>query len=483
MAEFITNAEGNFFVQDEAAEEFAWLTCTGVGDIDVPKGDLTKITEQDPLQSGRFKIAGTVRGAPGAGTYTLTKPLAKVYNYLVERNCAFQGRINWVCRGSRQDPTNYELAVLMLGSEATGSRIIAPVAQEQGAEARVNTEMNVSFDALTFLYQLRMAQVAVTNTEDALAMSFLTSQCEDRCGPGFGMCEYGIIGMNTAGAYATEVKITRNAGVTFAATAADPFLYGGAVGAALTLLTITGPQLIVFRGSTVVGYPAEVSVSDDHGATWTDYLIGGVNGDFINAAALNGANIFAVGTGGQIFKSTDSGVTWTTVEDGAGGALNSIAFADENVGYAVGAGNVFLTTDDGGATWAVGTGPAVGEDLLAVAVNSKGHVFVGSNAGAMYVSEDVGVTWETRVDLGSGSIDWIAFDADNHYVGAMIWNTAAPVGYLYRSENNGAAWRRVSGMPVNSGLHTGHICDVNHIYVAGAAHGGTTFIAKALPVG
>lgn len=486
MAGFISNAEGNFFVQENRDEEFEWLTCTGVGDIDVPVGDLTTITEPDPMSSGKFKVSGFIQGVAEAGSYTLTKPLARVSNWLVERNCPFGGRINWVCRGARTDPTNYEVAALMVKSQPGPSkRIINPVALEGGEEARVNTEMDVAFQWLLFVYQLTIRQDTVSNTNDAYDIYFLAEQCEDRCGPGHAKGEYGIIGLDGGAGYSyeSEVKITTDGFVTIGETDADPFAYGGDVQALFAIETASGVKILAFRGSTVVGHPAEVGVSEDDGDSWTNYTIGAVNGQYVLGYGLNGANIFVACSGGYIYKSSDQGVTWTVVEAGVETTedLNDIVFLDANLGYAVGNSNAFLITEDGGDTWSAGTGPAAGVNLLTVAANVHDDIFVGGNAGAIYVLQNNADDWETRVDHGSGTIPWIEFDPVAKYVGAYIWNTAAPVGYLYRSENEGATWTRVPGMLTNSGLNGGHIVDANHIYAVGNAHGGSTFIVHTQP--
>ena len=78
--------------------------------------------------------------------------------------------------------------------------------------------------------------------------------------------------------------------------------------------------------------------------------------------------------------------------------------------------------------------------------------------------------------------DWIDFDVQNQYNAFLIHNDATPVGWVYRSEDGGATWRRVAGQAAGwtSGLNKGHICDANNVVVVGDVHGGTTFIAKSV---
>ncbi len=124
--------------------------------------------------------------------------------------------------------------------------------------------------------------------------------------------------------------------------------------------------------------------------------------------------------------------------------------------------------------------PGAPVNYLSCEVNDLGHLFIGTNDGRLFRSEDQGDTWTEWVDHGSGSIDWIGHDMarTGGYVMAYIWNNATPVGTLYRTTDGGATWWPIT-MPTNAGLNGGYLCDPNHIVVVGDAQGGTTFIAEA----
>ena len=481
-----TNAEGNFFVQTKRSEPFSLLSCTSLGDIDIPEGDQTPVYCPDPLNSGKFKIEGYIRGVPGMGTYTITKPLAGVLNWLMEQKCAFQGRVNITCRGQRQDPNNFDVSVLMHNCSTSRKRITAPVIADPQAEteARVNTNADVNFQALAVLYKVNIARQTVVNTVAGNFIYFLPQRCEDHCGAGRDLCEVGVIGLDGGGGYLyeSEVKKTTNGGSTWAATTTDPFTFGGTILAGLMLETTAGYKIIVFRGSAVAGAPAEVGISEDGGVTWSNYFVGSINGQYITSYTFLGANIIVTASGGYIYKSADFGVTWSAQESGTETTetLNAIAFYDDNKGYVVGNNNAFEYTDNAGGDWVLGTGPEPGVNLISLAINDKGHVFVGTNSGHVWVSEDEGVTWVSRVDFGGGSVNWIAFDAEMRYIGALLYNTATPVGHLYRSLDGGATWQ-IETTPANSGLNGGYICDPNHIAIVGEPHNGTTFIAMTMP--
>lgn len=484
--EYILNAEGNFFMQEELSDVFEWLTCTGVGDISLPQGDKTPLYCPDPLHSGKSEIVGFVTGDIGAGTYSLEKPLSSVWNVLVELRCQFQGRVNWVARGSRVDPQNYEVAALLLRSEFSTKGISNPVRMPEGTPARVNTTGNVDFTHLMMIYRLNLSQHTVENTADALGVYFLPQHCEDRAGDARGVLEYGIIGLDNPSypgyLYDSEIKRTKT-GTTWVATATDPYAYGGGTQALLMFETVDAVKLLVFRHSAVPGFPPECSYSTDWGATWTNVPMGAVLGHGINRVAMAAAKVIAVGGDGYIYSSMDQGATWETVSAGVLTAqdLNGIAFYTNRQGYVVGDNNAFLYTENGGSTFFAGTGPAAGVDLLSVDVNMRGHVFVTTNDGRLFVSEDDGDTWAVRLNFGAGTIPWVEFDREAMYVGALAHNPAVGRGQLYRSEDGGASWQQLPGMPDNSGLNNGHVGDANHIIVVGNEHDGNTFIVSTAP--
>lgn len=487
---FITNAEGNFYVQTNRLDRMAWLTCTGVGDLEIPVGDLTPVECPDPLKSGDFKIDGYIRGSAGSGTYTLTKPLAKVYNFLLEHNCAFPARIGWATRGSRQDPNNYIAAVVLIGNEFSRRRILNPVARTGDEEARVDTEAEIAFTIPYVIYPLTCNRITVANTSDALTVYFMPQECADRDFEGRNLCDVGLVGCDATGSiYDAEIKFTED-GDVFVETDGVPFANPGEAGGGVLALDIaTGRKLLTWRSESIVGQTAEGSYSTDDGETWTDTPIGSENGQAINDYGMAGANIVVVATGGYIYFSNDFGSSYSAMEEATETSedLNAVDFYDEDLGYVVGDDNVVLKTENASegadADWSSLTGPSAGNNLESVAINDQGYVFVGDDAGVLWVSTDEGESWSQLRNFGAGSVDRIRFDDIGDYIGALIWNNATPVGKAYRSEDGGATWQEIPNLPVgNNGLNDIHICDPNHFVIVGnVADDGTTYIAMTSP--
>lgn len=72
---------------------------------------------------------------------------------------------------------------------------------------------------------------------------------------------------------------------------------------------------------------------------------------FLNAVALAGSRLVAVGEHGTIIYSDDEGVSWKQASVPVNVLLNAVAFANAQDGWAVGHFGVVLHTRDGGKTW------------------------------------------------------------------------------------------------------------------------------------
>ncbi len=128
--------------------------------------------------------------------------------------------------------------------------------------------------------------------------------------------------------------------------------------------------------------------TNDGGATWTEGS--GLTGVPYKLTYVSGDTYFLVTNGGDILKSTDNGLIWTTVFSG-GGLLVGIEFYDSMNGIATAENDVYKTTD-GGATW---TGQEVIEGAIwrDLAWLDQDHVTLVGTPELIFASEDGGDTW------------------------------------------------------------------------------------------
>lgn len=108
----------------------------------------------------------------------------------------------------------------------------------------------------------------------------------------------------------------------------------------------------------------------------------------------NATTGYAVGEGGLIAKTTNSGTTWTAQTSGTTQMLNKVKFVSTNDGIAVGNAGVILRTTNGGTSWSLTT---VGtQDLNAVYYGSASQVWVVGNGGTILYSSNGGSSWTTQ---------------------------------------------------------------------------------------
>lgn len=143
------------------------------------------------------------------------------------------------------------------------------------------------------------------------------------------------------------------------------------------------------------------SGADSKGWCWQNPRPTGnrVNKVFFLDASLG----WRVGDSGDIFKTTDGGVSWVKQNSGISTALLGIAFLDAQKGWATGSYGAILRTVDGGATWLVdkiGDAANFNSDTSTITPIDANTVYLGRvdnsssySYGTALVSTDAGATW------------------------------------------------------------------------------------------
>lgn len=173
---------------------------------------------------------------------------------------------------------------------------------------------------------------------------------------------------------------------------------------------------------------------------------------------LNPREVFFVGDGGYIYKSSDvtQGVTTVDAAAATSVALKRISGDGNQTLVAVGATSTVIYSTNRGQTWSTtATSPAAASTLQAVAVLDKLRWWVGSAGGKMFFTLNGGATWTEKTFTGSGGGQVRDIVFANDEVGYMLHDTATPIAYLWATWNGGANWTRsdagsprIGGWPV-----------------------------------
>lgn len=157
----------------------------------------------------------------------------------------------------------------------------------------------------------------------------------------------------------------------------------------------------------------------------------GLPGFIPRSIEANGAIRIAVGSGGSIARSTDSGKTWSRITSPATQQLNKVKFLN-NLWIAVGnSGNVVTSSD--GINWTKQTYIASGTNLQ--------NIYYFGSAYFIYDTTKVvrstdAVTW-TTVYTGSYNIGGLAYNG-TAYLAFAIDTTATDTQLVYST--NGTSW-------------------------------------------
>lgn len=202
------------------------------------------------------------------------------------------------------------------------------------------------------------------------------------------------------------------------------------------------------RDSTGYGV---ILFSPDYGETWTRQGQGleGLDGiDIINVVATDNSTVWAVGTEGSIFKTTDAGQNWVRLvgpQVPENTEFMSVSAAGNSSVWISGSNGIVISTSDGGASWTKYDTSffrngmmqgicAVNEDIVYVVGGAGSR---SSLRGFIGYTADGGQTWDTvQLDNDYNIHEWIgasSYGAEN----IVIYGIQ---GHYSFTSNGGSSW-------------------------------------------
>ena len=163
-------------------------------------------------------------------------------------------------------------------------------------------------------------------------------------------------------------------------------------------------------------------------------------------------NGWAVGHDAVILKTTDAGEHWRLVHTAPDEEmpLLDVWFADNQYGIAIGAYGLYLFTKDGGETWVRQAMNLINNDnetgksddltevydlhLNSITYSKSGKLYIVAEAGRLYRSDDLGITW---IELPSPYIGSFFGVLTLEQESLLVYGLR---GHVYRSDDAGESW-------------------------------------------
>lgn len=484
--------DGRIFTQLSELQPYDLVQCGGLSAWNRPRGGITPIREQSRLQVGQEIIVDYQRASADMPTFTVRSRLKEIQNFMFALTC----QSNWqVLFKDCGDPTDYYGFKMGLAWQRCppGDLTGEALAVIEGEEVPIH--MDNPFSAIYGPYLvdfnvkfLSRRTIAETGTIQDIVM--FEEECLEDCQFAARDGQYGYLVSN---AYASSpadianVWFSEDDGDTWALTSTNPFgaeAVGQDLSSVVKLGTVNNHRVVISRGSTIAAEHAEIAYSDVTVIGQTDWVnvdVGEVDGEYINMLEWPVFNrMFAVTDLGNIYKSTDGGVTWANVYDDATNRdLFDISFNRTGNGWVVGEDDLLLHTTDWGNTWDEVTGPNDGSyNLLTCDVDMEDKLIVGDSNGGIFGTVNNGYTWVETPPQGvtATSVERIR---SHHYWKWAVVHIAALDGFtgnsrVLRSTDGGASWRLwdlTTNIVPNNGIFALYVVDQNRCLIGGAAIG------------
>ncbi len=199
---------------------------------------------------------------------------------------------------------------------------------------------------------------------------------------------------------------------------------------------IAGDEGLVFR-------------TEDSGGTWTRQSVPA--NESINDVYFRNKEDGYLLAGNRIIKTEDSGETWREAQsftpDNFGGALPelySVRFTGKKKGWIVGSisrrdvviDSLFLATTDGGATWNTQRAP-VRDELIHLDFVSDKRGWIVGDKGVILHTDDGGASWVRQRSGTTATLYHVDFDDDR-----LGW-AVGERGTLLRTTDGGLTWTKI----------------------------------------
>ncbi len=174
----------------------------------------------------------------------------------------------------------------------------------------------------------------------------------------------------------------------------------------------------------------------------------------------------------SLYRSTNGCQSWTLMSQQFSNTIMGLDFYDSQNGILGDLDGTVYTTHDGGAIWKAVEN--VGSNLVSVRFGRNVNQMLActeSSPGAVYVSNDGGLTWNTNP-----LEDWVQDVATMIDGSLRAFSGTNPTGRLYQSKDDGANWQPLAGTTgLDAWSFAADSCDPNRLYLVNEEAAGSDF--------
>ncbi len=243
--------------------------------------------------------------------------------------------------------------------------------------------------------------------------------------------------------------------------------------------------------------------------TFSQWIHTGPEGGEMWGLCVHGSDLFASPWSGGIYRSTNNGSSWESVNNGLPyPRVTALVSVGTNIFAGTRQHGVYLSTDNGGSWVEANDGGTAGATVNTFA-NIGTTVFMAGNGDGIFRTTNNGVSWELvfqnlnimyigvygdtlfaaswpnggvyrSVDNGNNWIQIVTTQVEQAYGFAFIGNDIFLGTYahgLYHSTDNGDSWTQVTGLPSNANIRG---LTVSNSYIFAATRGQGIFVTTDL---
>lgn len=203
--------------------------------------------------------------------------------------------------------------------------------------------------------------------------------------------------------------------------------------------------------------------STDNGEHWTTINTGLIDNAYISALGVSENSLFA-GTRDHISLSTNNGDTWTqTNADMKGSEAHAFAIDGTDILVGTGGAGILHSTSDGDTWNTMNCG--LNYSHIPTIIVKGASLFAGTQCNGVFLSSDEGDSW-INVDSGlaNNRITTLVVKDENLF-------GFADAGQVFRSTNNGTHWTLMNGSVFSSTLVTSVIVNGANLFVGTSGKG------------